>query len=188
MKTPTLEESYRRATTPKPIRGQGVDGLASQRDRFLTAKQGRLLHQRHFFSTPRCRGVGTLCVAGPLATSLRGLWVSGLLPPYNGGPSQGRPGGDDSDPGLASRRESFLTAQNKSTESAWAATTHSEGKGPENPGVVAPFAVAGCRGNRSMIRLDGRIHLPRARRGQLYQVLRHRRSCLSAADWWARAV
>ena len=23
-----------------------------------------------------------------------------------------------------------------------------EGKGPENPGVVAPFAVAGCRGNR----------------------------------------
>ena len=24
-----------------------------------------------------------------------------------------------------------------------------EGKGPENPGVEAPFAVAGCRGNRS---------------------------------------
>ena len=23
-----------------------------------------------------------------------------------------------------------------------------EGKGPENPGVVAPLAVAGCRGNR----------------------------------------
>ena len=57
-------------------------------------------------------------MAGPLATSLRGLWVSGLLPPYNGGPSQGRrpenrPGGDDSDPGLASRRESSLTAKNK---------------------------------------------------------------------------
>ena len=33
--------------------------------------------------------MGTLCVAGPLATSLRGLWVSGLLPPYSGGPSQG---------------------------------------------------------------------------------------------------
>ena len=34
-------------------------GLASQRDRFLTAKQGRLLHQRHSSETPRSRGVGT---------------------------------------------------------------------------------------------------------------------------------
>ena len=47
----------------------------------------RLPKQRHSFSTPRCRGVGTLCAnTGPLTTSLRGLWVSGLLPPYNGGP------------------------------------------------------------------------------------------------------
>ena len=94
-------------------------------------------------------------MAGPLATSLRGLWVSGLLPPYNGGPSQGRrpdnrPGGDDSDPGLASRRESSLTAKNKkgTPVTAWAASTHCEGKGPENPNVVAPLAEAGCRGNR----------------------------------------
>ena len=29
--------------------------------------------------------MGTLDVAGPLAPSLRGLWVSGLLPLYNGG-------------------------------------------------------------------------------------------------------
>ena len=35
-------------------------GLASQRDRFPTAKQGRLLHQRHSSSTPKCRGMGTL--------------------------------------------------------------------------------------------------------------------------------
>ena len=55
-------------------------GLASQRDRFLTAKQGRLLYQRHCSKTPRCRGVGTPCWAGPLTTSLRGLWVSGYLP------------------------------------------------------------------------------------------------------------
>ena len=34
--------------------------MATLRDRILTAKQGRLLHQRHSFSTPRCRGVGTL--------------------------------------------------------------------------------------------------------------------------------
>ena len=32
------------------------------------------------FSTPRCRGVGTPSWAGPLTTSLRGLWVSGYLP------------------------------------------------------------------------------------------------------------
>ena len=36
--------------------------------------------------SPRSRGVGTPRVAGPLTTSLRGLWVSGLLPPGNGGP------------------------------------------------------------------------------------------------------
>ena len=34
-------------------------GLATQRDRFLTAKQGRLLKQRHSCVTPRSRGVGT---------------------------------------------------------------------------------------------------------------------------------
>ena len=50
--------------------------------------------------------MGTLGVAGPLTTSLRGLWVSGLLPPDNGGRYQsgGDPRtdqakkGDDSDP------------------------------------------------------------------------------------------
>ena len=35
--------------------------------------------------SPRSRVVGTPRVAGPLTTSLRGLWVSGLLPPGNGG-------------------------------------------------------------------------------------------------------
>ena len=63
--SPTLEESYRRATTQEPIIEGGSlvsPGLASQRDRFLTAKQGRLLYQRHCSEsseTPRCRGVGT---------------------------------------------------------------------------------------------------------------------------------
>ena len=40
---PTLEESYRRATTQEPIMDGGSlvsPGLASQRDRFLTAKAG----------------------------------------------------------------------------------------------------------------------------------------------------
>ena len=67
------------------------------------------------------------------------------------GRPENRPGGDDSDPGLASRRERGLNCQKQKGTlfSAWAATTHSEGKGPENPGVLAPLAVAGCRGNRS---------------------------------------
>ena len=88
-------------------------GLASQRDRFQTAKQDRLLYQRHCSKTPRCRGVGTLSWAGPLTTSLRGLWVSGYLPRATADRAQGRrpdnrPRGDDSDPGLASRRERGL--------------------------------------------------------------------------------
>ena len=104
--------------------------------------------------TPRCRGVGTPRWAGPLTTSLRGLWVSGYLPRAMADRAQGRrpdnrPGGDDSDTGLASRRERGLTATKRVTlEPAWAASTHCEGKGPENPGVVAPFVEAGCRGNR----------------------------------------
>ena len=58
--SPTLEESYPRATTQGPIIEGGSlvsPGLASQRDRFPTAKQGRLLSESS--DTPRCRGVGT---------------------------------------------------------------------------------------------------------------------------------
>ena len=145
-------------------------GLASQRDRFLTAKQGRLLHQRHSFVTPRSREVGTPSWAGPLTTSLRGLWASGYLPRAMADRARGRrpenrPRGDDSDPGLASRRESDLgnchETDRSTLEPAWAASTHSEGKGPENPGVVAPLAAAGCRGNRRRVvdRRSGTIDL-----------------------------
>ena len=57
--------------------------------------------------------MGTPSWAGPLTTSLRGLWVSGYLPRAMADRAQGRrpdnrPGGDDSDPGLASRRERGL--------------------------------------------------------------------------------
>ena len=55
--------------------------------------------------------------AGPLTPSLRELWVSGLLPPDNGGTScraatqePTSEEGDDSDPGLASQRDCVLTA------------------------------------------------------------------------------
>ena len=60
-------------------------GLGPQRDRFLTAKQGRLLHQRHCSWVPRCRGVGTL--VGRPADYLPWGTVGQWLPaPCNGGP------------------------------------------------------------------------------------------------------
>ena len=102
--------------------------------------------------------------AGPLTTSLRRLWVSGYLPRAMADREQGRrpenrPEGDDSDPGLASRREGGLNCHKRRHSQTSVACINTkrggspktplcEGKGPENPGVVAPFAVAGCRGNR----------------------------------------
>ena len=66
---------------------------------------------------------------------------------------ENRPCGDDSDPGLASRRESDPTARRGTLKSA---STYSEGKESEDPGVVAPLAGAGCRGNR---RYDMKWHM-----------------------------
>ena len=43
----------------------------------------RLLKQRHRRDLPRSRGVGTPSWAGPLTTSLRGLWVSGYTCPVH---------------------------------------------------------------------------------------------------------
>ena len=40
-------------------------------------------------SRPEAAGWAPLVCAGPLTTSLRGLWVSGLLPPGNGGTNEG---------------------------------------------------------------------------------------------------
>ena len=173
--SPTLEESYRRATTQKPIREGGSlvsPGLASQRDRFLTAKQGRLLYQRHSVSTPRCRGVGTPSWAGPLTTSLRGLWVSGYLSRAMADRARGRrpenrPGGGRLGPraGIQKRtRPKLPTNVLLSNQRGLQHTKRDggpkiqlcQGKGPENPGVVAPLAVAGCRGNR-MRAVDRRL-------------------------------
>ena len=102
-------------------------------------------------------------MAGSLATSLRGLWVSGLLPLYNGGLSarastrkptrRGRLGHRA---GIPKRKLTQLPTRKGTLESAWAASTHCEGKGPENPSVVAPLAAAGCRGNRRRV-VDRRL-------------------------------
>ena len=63
-----------------------------------------------------------------------------------------------------------------------------KGRDPRTPASWRHWLMQVVAATTGMIRLDGRIRLPRARRGQLYQVLRHCRSCLSAADWWARAL
>ena len=60
--------------------------------------------------------MGTPSWAGPLTTSLRGLWVSGYLPRAMADSARGRrpenrPCGDDSDPGLATQRERGINCQ-----------------------------------------------------------------------------
>ena len=104
-------------------------------------------------------------MAGPLTTSLWALWVSGLLPPGNGGPCKraatleptmrfrGRLGPRA---GIPKRlRPNCHSCPRGTLEPAWV-LHQGEGtqrpqcvkeKGPENPGVAAPLAAAGCRGN-----------------------------------------
>ena len=110
---------------------------------------------------PRCRGVGTPSWAGPLTTSLRGLWVSGYLPRAMGGDPKTDHVGTTRTPGWHPEEKATLVTATQPTKvlskPAWTASVpkgagaqrpHCEkGKGPENPGVVAPLAVAGCRGN-----------------------------------------
>ena len=50
--------------------------------------------------------------------------------------------------GIPKRKLPNCQEQTGTLVTAWAASTLCEGKGPENPGVVAPLADAGCRGNR----------------------------------------
>ena len=118
-------------------------------------------------------------MAGPLTTSLRGLWVSGLLPPGNGGPcvraATRKPTKchrgltHNSRAGNPKRlRPNCHSCPRGTLEPAWLLHQGegtqrpqcAKGKGPENPGVAAPLAAAGCRGN---CRRDGRArleHLP----------------------------
>ena len=75
----TLEESYRRATTQGPIlerKFTRISRLASQKDRFLTAKQNGLLYQRHCSETP----------GKPADYLFSGTVGQCLLSPCNGGP------------------------------------------------------------------------------------------------------
>ena len=88
--SPTLEGSYLGKTEGRRPKDRscdkGVDSnLPGWQPKENCQSRVPLLEQHHLFATPRSRGVGTLRVAGPLATSLRGLWVSGFLPLGNGG-------------------------------------------------------------------------------------------------------
>ena len=102
--------------------------------------------------------------AGPLTTSLRGLWVS--VPPAAGQWRTERKGGDPITDQEGTTRtpgwhpeeteaqlpqKEVLSNQRglqRTIRGGGAKTPLCEGKGPENPGVVAPFPFAGCRGNR----------------------------------------
>ena len=153
-------ESYQRATTQGPIRVRGFT-------RISRAGNPKRKRPNCHNKTPRCRGVGTPSWTGPLTTSLRGLWVSGYLPPDNGGPCERaatrkptkQPRGltQNSRAGNPKRtRPKLPTDRILSNQRGLQRTKRGgdpktplcEGKGPENPGVVAPFAVADCRGNR----------------------------------------
>ena len=111
--SPTLEESYRRATTQGPIRERGLTQIsrAGNPKRQLPNCQAGPTASSTLLILDAQMPCGGHPLWGPLATSLRGLWVSGLLPTYSGGlcaraatRKPPRRELDDSDPGLASRR------------------------------------------------------------------------------------
>ena len=122
------------------------------------------------FSTPRCRGVGTPCWAGPLTTSLWGLWVSGYLPRAMADRAQGRrpdnrPGGDDSDPGLASRRERGLNChQTEFSRTSVDCINAKSCGGPKDPTVRREGTREPLR--RGTICCCGLSWQPQARNGQ----------------------
>ena len=71
---------------------------------------------------------------------------------------QATKGADSKTPGLATQRERGLNCHQtvlsnqrglqRTKRGGGPKTPLCKGKGPEDPGVVAPFAVADCRGNR----------------------------------------
>ena len=105
----------------------------------------RLRKQRHRLETPRSRGVGTLGVTGPLAASFRGLWVSGIPSPGNGGQDRSAAksrtdhatkGADSELTGWHPEETGSLVTATQLTrgtlETAWVASVH-KGQGPRRP-------------------------------------------------------
>ena len=117
-------------------------------------------------TSPEAVGWAPLVCAGPLTTSLRGLWVSGLLPPGNGGTNEGaatleptkqrRELTHNSRAGNPKRlRPNCHSSQGGTLKTAWVAQNRegaqgpqcAKGRGPKDPGVAAPLPAAVCRGN-----------------------------------------
>ena len=93
---------------------------------------------------PEAVGWAPLVCAGPLTTSLRGLWVSGLLPPGNGGTNEGaaalepttRPRGltQNSPAGIPKRLRPNCHRKRCSKNSV-CGNSAKKGRGPKDPGV-----------------------------------------------------
>ena len=83
----------------------------------------------------------------PLVGRPAGYLPSGKWSPVTSGGTKGgeptKQEGDDS--GRASRRDCVLT--DLETDSATRRPQCAKGNGPKDPGVAAPLAAAGCRGN-----------------------------------------
>ena len=100
-------------------------------------------------------------MAGPLTTSLRGLWVSGLLPPDNGGkngraatlePTKRQRGRLGPRAGIPKRKRPNCHSCPKGTlEPAW--VLH-QGEGTQGPGVEAPLHLAQSLG-RARVKARG---------------------------------
>ena len=133
---------------------------------------------------PEAVGWAPSVLAGPLATSLRGLWVSGLLPPGNGGTNGGDPktdqvakGADSELPGWHPKEKSAQLPQKRglSNQCGWRqyqkGTECAKGRRPKNPGVAAPLTSATCSGR---FHLDGARSLPR-RGVHMTSSFKHRR-------------
>ena len=140
--SPTLEESYRRATTQGPIIERGLTQISRagnpkrqvpncQAGPTASSTPLLLVAQMPWGTHPLCgRPAGYLGDCGSVASCH--LTMADRV---QGRRADNRPGGDDSDPGLASRRERDPTARRGALEPAWSASTHCEGKGPEDPGA-----------------------------------------------------
>ena len=158
--SPTLEESCRRATTQKPIIERGL----TQTSRAGISKR----------PLPNCQA-GSTASSTPLLLDAQMPWgghplcgrPAGYLPPgtvgqwppchltmadrvKGGDPKTDQEGTTRT---LASRRESFLTAKDKkgTLVSAWSASTHCEGEGPEDPGASCKAQRGNCRLQRVQV-------------------------------------
>ena len=83
---------------------------------------------------PEAVGWAPLVCAGPLTTSLWGLWVSGLLPPGNGGTNEGAATQKPTE-----RHKGAATQKPTSERRNSRSNLGARGGDPRNPGVVAPL-------------------------------------------------